>query len=346
MPASSRKRSTVNKILPSARAYLQIDGKQSAVEIDRHEDFTIILSQRQYDVFAASASKSSGVRKIPEYLDLKKASFQDTICLPIVLAAPKRQKQLAKITGRALICTCNVGAEECASITLRVTGCSKGPPLSGRKKRWLREKYKRSHQGIDQWVPDDNHGSYPQSIDEQVQSIVRVLKSTDVPQGLLVIAGATGTGKSQIAKGLIHRILGNCWGERRRRAHVVTLEDPIEEKTLFKDLQSAQRGWADYTARTKGKPISDDECEYPSLSDAARDVMRQTPAVFYAGETRETRDWKELLWLANTGHLVVTTTHAASIVDYFKMLSGIVPLKTPADRSEIAGRIFAIVHLE
>jgi hypothetical protein len=76
-----------------------------------------------------------------------------------------------------------------------------------------------------------------------------------------------------------------------------------------------------------------------------KDALRQKPAVLYVNEVREETDWQSLLYFAGTGHLAITTTHAGSLVETFERILKAARADTPAKRSEVAGRIVAIVHL-
>lgn len=95
----------------------------------------------------------------------------------------------------------------------------------------------------------------------------------------------------------------------------------------------------DYTPRQK----KDDAL---SLQQALRDALRQTPKVFFVGETRKKKDWQELIDFAGTGHLVITTAHAGSLLDAMHKIFLATEAKTPTDRSEVASRLLAIVHLK
>ena len=134
-------------------------------------------------------------------------------------------------------------------------------------------------------------------------------ESTEKAQGLLVITGPTKSLKSEITRGLIHLYLTQR-AKKGRRPHLVTFEDPIERfySDAAKDgftgpsrVALALRDepyYVNYTARQKEKDAS-------FLRDALTDALRQTPAVFFVGETRDKREWEVLLDFASTGHLVV-----------------------------------------
>jgi hypothetical protein len=166
--------------------------------------------------------------------------------------------------------------------------------------------------------------------------------------GLLVITGATKSAKSEIARGLIELYLQGK-GTSNRKHHLVTFEDPVErfyvhEKVTgcspWMAVQLSQNPAADrdYTPRQKEKDAR-------LLQEALTDALRQTPALFFVGETRDREEWKVLLDFAATGHLIVTTAHAGSLVEAMHKIFEALDVKTAADRSEIANKLLGVIHL-
>jgi hypothetical protein len=94
----------------------------------------------------------------------------------------------------------------------------------------------------------------------------------------------------------------------------------------------------DYTPREKDKDAS-------RLRDALSDALRQTPALFLVGETRQKAEWKVLLDFAATGHLIVTTAHAGSLVEAMHKIFEALKVETPAERSEIASKLLGVIHI-
>lgn len=148
--------------------------------------------------------------------------------------------------------------------------------------------------------------------------------------GLVVVAGRTGSSKSWIAQQLIYHCL-KAGGQRT--PHLVTFEDPIEKYLGKKGVE------ADYTQRER--PI-----DARNLNEVVENALRQTPKVVFVGETRDPRDWKKLLEFAGTGHLVVTTAHAGSLVEAVGNILQETESSTPATRSIVADRVLAVVHLK
>ena len=112
-----------------------------------------------------------------------------------------------------------------------------------------------------------------------------------LPQGLVLITGPTGSGKSSTLAALMRLIADT------RLVHIVTVEDPIE--FLFNDNLGA------VTQREIGT-------DTPSFQVALTNAMRQDPDVIMVGEMREVEAMQTVLTAAETGHLVFSTLHTNS----------------------------------
>ena len=184
-----------------------------------------------------------------------------------------------------------------------------------------------------------------------------------MPSGLVVFAGETGTGKSTAAASFVLRLLLRIATRQASPPKLVTVEDPIEQwkfvhrhagtsnfstvrllttgiekddSKLQPDIDSCQL--MALIAREKGKDVR-------SVVDAAQDALRQKPTVFYVGEVRDDAEWQSIISLAATGHLVVTTCHAATMVDIFTKI-GRESVRSAEDRHALASSILAAVHLK
>jgi twitching motility protein PilT len=115
----------------------------------------------------------------------------------------------------------------------------------------------------------------------------------DLGQGLVIITGPTGSGKSSTLASIMRRIANT------RLVHTVTIEDPIE--FLLKDNLGA------VTQREVGTAT-------PTFSDALRNALRQDPDVIMVGEMRDRQTMQTVLTAAETGHLVFSTLHTNSAV--------------------------------
>ncbi len=109
-----------------------------------------------------------------------------------------------------------------------------------------------------------------------------------LPQGLVLVTGATGVGKSTTIAALLHEIA------RTRSCHIITLEDPIEYQ-----LESQQ---AIISQRAIGRDV-------PSYERGLRDCLREDPDVIFVGEMTDQESTTWTLTAAETGHLVFSGLH-------------------------------------
>lgn len=140
----------------------------------------------------------------------------------------------------------------------------------------------------------------------------------DLPDGLVVVAGPTGAGKSTTLATMIDRI------NQTRKCHLVTIEDPIEY--LHRPLQSL------VNQRQVG---TDTESFYEALVAS----MRQDPDVILVGEIRDLPTIRTAITAAETGHLVFTTVHAGDCVGAIERLISVFP----ADEQQGMRRQLAMV---
>jgi twitching motility protein PilT len=135
-----------------------------------------------------------------------------------------------------------------------------------------------------------------QSIDAlELPDAIRDL--TQIPDGLVLVTGPTGSGKSTTLAAMIAHI-----GENEP-LHIVTIEDPIEFLFIDKVAAISQREVGTDT---------------PNFREALRNAMRQDPDVIMVGEMRDTETVETVLTAAETGHLVFSTLHtnnAAQTID-------------------------------
>lgn len=116
-------------------------------------------------------------------------------------------------------------------------------------------------------------------------------------QGLILVTGPTGSGKSTSLAAMIDFI------NRERSSHIITLEDPIEY------LFSCQKSYI------RQRQLSTD---FLSFADALKHVVRQDPNVIMVGEMRDLETIAAAITVAETGHLVFATLHtlnAAQTID-------------------------------
>jgi len=118
-----------------------------------------------------------------------------------------------------------------------------------------------------------------------------LLKIAEAQQGLVLLAGPTGCGKSTTIASMLQHI------NETRACHIVTIEDPIEY--LYDDAKSL------VSQREIGIDVA-------TFASALRSLMRQDPDVVLIGEMRDRETFEAALQAAETGHLVFGTVHASS----------------------------------
>lgn len=111
------------------------------------------------------------------------------------------------------------------------------------------------------------------------------------PRGLIIVVGATGSGKSTTLASMID------YRNENRTGHIVTIEDPIEFIHRHKKSIVDQR------------EIGLDTLNY---SNALKNALREAPDVILVGEVRDREAMQHALTLAETGHLCLTTLHASN----------------------------------
>jgi twitching motility protein PilT len=145
----------------------------------------------------------------------------------------------------------------------------------------------------------------------------------ELPNGLVLVGGATGSGKSTTLAALVDYI------NRTTRRHVVTLEDPIEVVHPRKQGIVNQRELGTHTG---------------SFATALRSTLRQDPDVILVGEMRDLETVSFAVTAAETGHLVFGTIHtvsAAGTVD--RLINAFPPAQQDHVRGMIAGCLRAVL---
>jgi twitching motility protein PilT len=133
----------------------------------------------------------------------------------------------------------------------------------------------------------------------------------DVPRGLVLVTGATGSGKSTTLASMIDYI-NNTY-----RKHIVTIEDPIEFVHRNKQCLVNQREVGSDTR---------------SFAEALRHVLREDPDVILIGEMRDRETIELALTLAETGHLTFATLHTS---DTTQTINRIIDVFPSAQQSQI-----------
>ncbi len=143
-----------------------------------------------------------------------------------------------------------------------------------------------------------------------------------IPHGLVVIGGATGSGKTTTLAALVDEI------NRRDRRHIVTIEDPIEyehahDQSLVEQVE-----------------VGTDAADFPT---ALRAVVRQAPDVIVIGEMRDPETMRIALAAAQTGHLVLTTMHTTDVASTVgRIADNFAPERQPTIRQDLAMGLSAV----
>ncbi len=124
------------------------------------------------------------------------------------------------------------------------------------------------------------------------------------PRGLIILAGATGSGKSTSMAAMLD------WRNKHSAGHIVTIEDPVEY--IHSPIKSI------FTQRELGIDTN-------SWDMAVQSAMRQAPDVVCVGEVRNEHTMEKAMQLAQTGHLVFFTIHANNAVQAIERILGFYP---------------------
>ncbi|MBN1946212.1 MAG: type IV pilus twitching motility protein PilT [Bradymonadales bacterium] len=133
-------------------------------------------------------------------------------------------------------------------------------------------------------------------------SLVEELASR--PQGLVLITGPTGSGKSTTLAAIIDRI------NSTHRKHIITVEDPIEYLHVHKKSLINQREVGGDTQ---------------AFHRALRHILRQDPDVVLIGEMRDRETFEAALNISETGHLCLTTLHTNSAIQSINRILDVFP---------------------
>jgi twitching motility protein PilT len=123
---------------------------------------------------------------------------------------------------------------------------------------------------------------------ESLRLPTTLAKLVERKQGLIIVTGPTGCGKSSTLAALINLI------NNTRRGHIVTIEDPIEYQ---------------YTNRNSIVEQIEIGHDAFDFGGALRSILRQSPDVILVGEMRDPETMQAVLTAAETGHLVFSTLH-------------------------------------
>ena len=136
-------------------------------------------------------------------------------------------------------------------------------------------------------------------------------KICQIPKGLILVTGATGSGKSTTLAAMIDYV------NRNRPNHIVTIEDPIEFVHPDKNCMVTQREIGADTA---------------TFASALKHVLRQDPDIVLIGEMRDRETVQVGLELSETGHLTFATLHTS---DAIQTINRVIDIFPPDQQSQI-----------
>jgi len=142
----------------------------------------------------------------------------------------------------------------------------------------------------------------PNLVDMNLPSMIEGL--CGLKQGLILVGGATGSGKSTTLAAMIDHINANM------KKHIVTIEDPIE--CIHKNKQSI------VSQRELGKDTA-------SFEDAIKSALRQAPDVIVMGEIRTKESLDMAIKFSETGHLCMGTIHSKTASETFNRIISLYP---------------------
>ncbi len=150
----------------------------------------------------------------------------------------------------------------------------------------------------------------------QIEPLLKLAQAKD---GILLVCGSTGSGKSSTMAAMLN------WINLNLDKHIVTIEDPIEytfhdEKSLFQQREIG--------------------LDVPSFELAIKSVLRQNPDIILIGEMRDKETFETAISAAETGHLVFSTMHAATVAQSLTRLFEFFPPDQQLQaRRQIAGSL-------
>ncbi len=166
-----------------------------------------------------------------------------------------------------------------------------------------------------------------------IQSNIRTIEELNMPpvlheftsrhQGLVLVTGATGQGKTTTLAALINEI------NLSRSVHVITVEDPIE-----------------YTYKPERAIVEQREVllDTHSFQNALRVILRQNPDVIMVGEMRDLETISTTITAAETGHLVFATLHTNSAPETIHRIVDVFPAEQQNQiRSQLALSLLGII---
>ena len=145
----------------------------------------------------------------------------------------------------------------------------------------------------------------------------------DLPRGLVLVTGVTGSGKSTTLASMIDAI------NHRYNKHILTLEDPIEYELVSDKCVIEQRELGS---------------DVPSFSSGLKHALRQDPDIILLGEMRDLETVSAAITAAETGHLVLSTLHTQNASQTIERMIDVYPAAQQSQvRSMLSNTLQAVV---
>jgi twitching motility protein PilT len=158
---------------------------------------------------------------------------------------------------------------------------------------------------------------------ESLHLPVTLAKLAERRQGLVLVTGPTGCGKSSTLAAFIDIV------NSKRQAHVVTIEDPIEYQHVNRSsfIEQIEVGR-----------------DTPDFAVTLRSIMRQTPDVILVGEMRDPETMSTAMTAAETGHLVLSTLHTNDAIQATARILDAFPSgNMPQMRQQLSLALLAVI---
>jgi twitching motility protein PilT len=147
----------------------------------------------------------------------------------------------------------------------------------------------------------------------------------DLPRGLILITGETGSGKSTTLAAMIDAM------NQRYKYHVITLEDPVEYQLRSNKCVIEQRELGS---------------DVPSFASGLRHALRQDPDIILVGEMRDLETTSAAITAAETGHLVLSTLHTQNASQTIERIIDIYPAEQQNQiRSMLSNTLQAVLSM-
>ncbi len=150
-----------------------------------------------------------------------------------------------------------------------------------------------------------------------------IMKLTELPRGLILVTGETGSGKSTTLAAMINEV------NQKMNHHIITVEDPIEYELRSNTCVIEQRELGS---------------DVPTFASGLKHALRQDPNVILVGEMRDLETTSAAITAAETGHLVLSTLHTQNASQTIERIVDIYPAEQQNQiRSMLSNTLQAVI---